>query len=260
MAGEKPSQGTRKSICHGLASDAKFGLAAAPNSRIVARRLQPSFQHPPEARRFWRGLVKALLREGSTPFYVFSVAPVRQALAELDAHFGQLTVRHWLSCKTQPLRPLLQWWRREGRPIEVVSEFEFRAALAEGFAPENILINGPAKQRWLPSVARRGLRVHFDSPAEAKQLAPLAQRLGWSCGVRLLTREEFDPESPDFATQFGFTPDEAVVALKKLRRAGVKLETVHFHLRTNVASHTIYERALAHAAEICRARHRHRDP
>jgi len=215
--------------------------------------LQPSYQHPPDVRRLWRGLVNPLLKNRASPFYVFSVAPVQQALAELDRHFGHLPIRHWLSCKTQPLRPLLQWWRRAGRPIEVVSEFELRAALAEGFPPERILINGPAKQRWLPKVARRGLLVNFDSPAEARQLAPLAKRLGWTCGVRLLTREEFDPESPDFATQFGFAPEEAVEAIEALRRANVQLETIHFHLRTNVASHAVYERALLHAAEICRA-------
>jgi len=142
--------------------------------------------------RFWKRLVRPVLPGGTTPFYVFSIVPVRQALAELDTQFGHLPVRHWLSCKTQPLRPLLQWWQRQGRPIEVVSEFEFRAALAEGFAPGRILVNGPAKHRWLPRVARRGLRVNFDSPSEAKQLAPLARRLGWICGIRLLTREEFE--------------------------------------------------------------------
>ncbi|HEU0009405.1 MAG TPA: hypothetical protein VFT34_06285 [Verrucomicrobiae bacterium] len=228
-------------------------MARFDDSRIfAASRLQFSFQHPSKVRRFWRGLVRPLLKEWSSPFYVFSASPVQQALAELDQHFGHLPIRHWLSCKTQPLRPLLQWWRRAERPIEVVSEFEFRAALAEGFTPERILINGPAKHRWLPAVARRGLRVNFDSPAEARRLTPLAKRLGWTCGVRLLTREEFDPESPDFATQFGFEPDEAVVAIQALKRANVRLETIHFHLRTNVASHGVYERALAHAAEICR--------
>ena len=230
------------------------GLAALLGSRIVPpTRLKQHRNRPSEIHRFWRDLVKPLLGRRCTPFYLFSAAPVGLALAELDAHFGHLPVRHWLSCKTQPLRPLLQWWRHQNRPIEVVSEFEFRAALAEGFEPGQILLNGPAKHRWLPAVARPGLRVNFDSPAEMKQLAPLARRLDWTCGVRLLTREEFDPESPGFATQFGFTPDEAVVAFKNLRRSKVRLETVHFHLRTNVASAAIYERALAHAAEICRA-------
>jgi diaminopimelate decarboxylase len=201
--------------------------------------------------KFWRGLVKPLLGDRSTPFYLFSVAPLAQALEELHLHFGHLPLRHWLSCKTQPVLPLLEWWQQQKRPIEVVSEFEFRAALAAGFSADQILVNGPAKHRWLPQVARRSLHVNFDSAAEAKQLAPLARRLGWSCGVRLLTREEFDPESPGFATQFGFLPDEAVEALKMLKRARVKLETVHFHLRTNVSRAAIYERALAQVAEIC---------
>src|SRR5437868_2954890 len=174
--------------------------------------------------RFWTRLVKPLLSRRTTPFYLFSIVPIQEALSELESHFGHLPILHWLSFKTQPLRPLIQWWRDQGRPVEVVSEFEFRAALAEGFAPQQILINGPAKHRWLPKIARRGLRVNFDSPTEARLLAPMARRLNWTCGIRLLTREEFDPESPGFATQFGFTPDEAAAALGHLTRQKVKLE------------------------------------
>ena len=93
------------------------------------------FGHPPSVLNFWRSLTRPLLRQHSTPFYLFSITPIEEALGELDSHFGHLPVRHWLSCKTQPLRPLLQWWRRQGRGIEVVSEFEFLAALQEGFPP-----------------------------------------------------------------------------------------------------------------------------
>jgi diaminopimelate decarboxylase len=70
--------------------------------------------------------------------------------------------------------------------------------------------------------------------------------------VRINTGEEFDPENPPFPTQFGFTPDEAVAALKKLLRAKARVETVHFHLRTNVSSAQIYQRAIAEVAEVCR--------
>jgi diaminopimelate decarboxylase len=89
--------------------------------------------------------------------------------------------------------------------------------------------------------------------AEAHALAPLARKLGWRCGVRLHTQEEFDPEAPEFPTQFGMTEPEAVAALKQLQREAVRMEVVHFHLRTNVASAAVYERAFRHAAEICRA-------
>jgi diaminopimelate decarboxylase len=215
--------------------------------------MNPSFGHARSQLAFWRTLLKPLVGRQPTPFYLFAVAPIEQALLELDGHFGQLPVRHWLSFKTQPLRPLVQWWRKQGRPVEVVSEFEFLAARAEGFAPDEILINGPAKHRWLPHHGLRGLKVNFDSLNEALALAPLAKKLDWICGVRFLTREEFDPEKPGFATQFGFTPDEAVQAIRKLKRAGVRLATAHFHLRTNVASAAIYERALREVAETCRA-------
>lgn len=211
-----------------------------------------NFGHAPARLAFWRRLARqALAAKTPTPFYVFSAEPVCEALAELESRNFGLPVTHWLSCKTQPIAPLLRWWRGQGRPIEVVSECEFIAALREGFQPEQILINGPAKHRWLPKHARRGLLVNFDSRAEIDVLLPVAKRLGWRVGVRCLTREEFDPENPQFPTQFGFEFEEAVAALRRLQRAKVRLETIHLHLRTNVASHVVYERALAEVAAIC---------
>jgi diaminopimelate decarboxylase len=224
------------------------------------------FGHPPETIEFWKRLVrKALSLSPPTPFFLFSALPVAERIAELDAALvaagfksvienrqSKIGVRHWLSCKTQPVAPLLGWWQEQGRPIEVVSEFELRPALSEAFTPENILVNGPAKHHWLPQFKLRELSVNFDSPAELATLLPLAKKLNWRCGVRVNTSEEFDPENPQFPTQFGFTPDEAVVALKKLLRAKVRTETVHFHLRTNVSSAQIYQRAIGEVAEVCR--------
>jgi diaminopimelate decarboxylase len=214
--------------------------------------MTPGFQHSKATLTFWRKLVRPLLAEHPTPFYLCSVVPIQQALAELEAYFKHLPVRHWLSCKTQPLRPLLQWWQKQGRPIEVVSEFEFLAAMQEGFPPEQILVNGPAKHHWLPRHGVRGLQVNLDSPAETRVLAPLAKRHGWTIGVRLNTVEEVDPEAPAFPTQFGMVAEELVAAMRWLRRARVIPQIVHCHLRTSVASASVYERALTQAAEICR--------
>src|SRR5258706_11560238 len=111
--------------------------------------MNSTFGHARSQRAFWRSLLKPLVGRQPAPFYLFSIAPIQQALVDLDRHFGRLPIRHWLSFKTQPLRPLVQWWRQQDRPIEVVSEFELLAARAEGFAPERILINGPAKHHWL---------------------------------------------------------------------------------------------------------------
>lgn len=214
-----------------------------------------TFGHPIATRAFWRRLTQRALEAAATPFYVFSAEPIAGALSELRAWGAGLPmpVRHWLSCKTQPIRPLLQWWRKQGLGIEVVSEFELQAALREGFLPTQILVNGPAKHHWLPRHPVHGLWVNFDSPAELPTLIPLAKSLGWGVGVRVHTTEEFDPEEPSRPTQFGMMRAEAVAALKQLGRADLRLETVHFHLRTNVAAPAIYERAVDEVAAICRA-------
>jgi diaminopimelate decarboxylase len=226
-----------------------------------------SFGHAPETVRFWKRLVReALSLSAPTPLFIFSSSPVAERISEMDAALtsagiksalrtphSTISFRHWLSCKTQPVAPLLRWWRAQGRGIEVVSEFELRAALAEGFTPENILVNGPAKHHWLAQFELRELSVNFDSSAELDALLPRAKKLNWRLGVRILTGEEFDPENPQLPTQFGFAPAEAVAALKKLLRAKARVETVHFHLRTNVSAVAIYERAIAEVAKICRA-------
>ncbi len=215
--------------------------------------MRSSFDHPPADLKFWCDLARPLLAGQPTPFYLFSVTPIQAALAELDKHFGRLPVRHWLSCKTQPLRPLFRWWREQGRPVEVVSEFEFLAARAERFPAESILVNGPAKHRWLPRHAVPKLRVNFDSPNEAAELADLARAQNWIVGLRLHTREEHDPAHPELPTQFGMTADEALLVLRLMHRIRVNFQTVHFHLRTNVASADVYAHALAEVADLCRS-------
>jgi diaminopimelate decarboxylase len=210
------------------------------------------FHYPPSMLKFWRDLVQARGGRQPTPFYLFSIRPMERALAELDSAFGHLPVRHWLSCKTQPLPPLLRWWREQGLGIEVVSEFELLAALKEGFPPERILLNGPAKHQWLPRHPVRGVSVNLDSVNEAVVLAPLARELGWRIGLRLNTAEEFDPQAPAFPTQFGLGLEEAQTVLQLFHELGIFPEIVHFHLRTNVAAAAIYERALKQAAEMCR--------
>jgi diaminopimelate decarboxylase len=235
-----------------------------------------NFGHPPQVLAFWRRLVRDALAAGTaTPFYLFSADPIAEALAELRVlgpEAGRATlprgfegeeqphsnaalppIRHWLSCKTQPVAPLLRWWRKQGRPIEVVSEFEYLAARHEGFLTDDILINGPAKHRWLPRVAAPGLRVNFDSPGELKALLPHAKKLRWRVGLRLRSSIEHDPENPEFPTQFGFEPPEAAEALKRMKRAGVVPETLHFHLRTNVEHAGIYEKPLLEALLFCQA-------
>jgi diaminopimelate decarboxylase len=97
------------------------------------------------------------------------------------------------------------------------------------------------------------LRVNFDSLTEARALAATARQMYWSCGVRLQTRGEHDPQDPSASTQFGMERKEAIAAMEFLAKAKVRLETVHFHLRTNVPRAEVYESALVEVARTCAA-------
>lgn len=159
---------------------------------------------------------------------------------------------HWMSVKTQPLPAFVRWWVREGRPVEVVSELELEIALRCGCPPHRILVNGPAKHRWLHRHALHGLAVNFDSVAEVDALSRLAARCRWRCGMRVNTRGEFDPESPSIPTQFGLGPSALREAVRRARRAGLRPEILHFHLRTQLPDAGIIDDAIAHALAMAR--------
>jgi diaminopimelate decarboxylase len=229
------------------------GLSMGKATYAATGETNLDLQHPAADIRFWRQLVRTAVRQTKTPFYLFSLNPLKSAWVKLTSLRCGVPIRHWLSCKTQPVKPLLQWWQREGRGIEVVSEFELLAALREGFTAERILVNGPAKHGWLSRYPLQGLRVNLDSRAELKRLVPLARQNNWSLGVRCQTQNEKDPDNPLFFTQFGLARTQAIPVIKQLRQAAVRLETVHFHLRTNVPTVRRYQQAIKEVHEICAA-------
>ena len=130
----------------------------------------------------WADIVARALKVEGTPIYIFSWPHVEQALRELGVMNGGLAIRHWLSAKTQPLPRLFRAWRATGRGIEVVSEFEYLAARAEGYDVDKILINGVAKHHWLAHRDEHGLQVHFDSLAEVDSLKRRAAEGKWRVG------------------------------------------------------------------------------
>jgi len=196
---------------------------------------------------------QALRRGARTPFFLFAAQPVAEAYERLDRlPFGRPT-RWWFSGKTHPLPEMWRWWRRRKGSLEVVSELEFRTARQVGFDADHLLVNGPAKQRWLPRLATTRQRVHFDSPGELAALLPQARRQRWRIGLRLRPPSEVDPEHPDRPSQFGMESRELVAAVRTLRSAGLEPEVLHFHLRTNLPGPSVLAGAMECAAAVCEA-------
>ncbi len=200
----------------------------------------------------WRQQVRKVLQAGgTTPFYVFSPEPVLERASALESLDFGLPTSCFLSLKTQPLRALLSRWIHLGRPVEVVSEFELRAALHENCPVDRLLVNGPAKQRWLPQFSVPGLRVNFDSLNEIRALLPIAKRDGWKVGLRIRTPEEVDSENPGCPAQFGLGRTELKEAVQLLRKHSLEPSCAHTHIRTNLPDPSFWSRALSFVHEVC---------
>jgi diaminopimelate decarboxylase len=198
----------------------------------------------PSSETDWSPSILEAVSQFGTPCYLFSWPIVLEALDVLTSLDCGIPIRHWLSMKSQPLRYLLREWRKLGLGVEVVSEFELRAALEQGFQPDSILVNGVAKHHWLSNIQIQGLRVHFDSLREARHLTTISATRKWRVGIRFALKEQFDPDEPIFGSQFGMSFSEARHAVAELRRMGIEPESAHFHLRSNVHDPAQYARAL----------------
>lgn len=199
----------------------------------------------------WHEIVQQALAEHRTPFYLSAWSPVEAALFDFSQIETSLPLKHWLSFKTHPVAPLVREWQLSGRGIEVVSEYELLAAIQEGFTPPNILANGVGKHTWLSKYELEDLWVHLDSVEETRGLVERAESFDWNVGIRCHVKEEYDPDEPKFSGQFGMTRKEIASSQDLLRKHGIEIKSLHFHLRSNVISADSYRRAFDELRDIC---------
>jgi diaminopimelate decarboxylase len=194
----------------------------------------------------WDALAGRAVALAGTPCYLMSAAAVRSALDEINAHTRAVPARHWLSVKTQPVRPLLELWRDWGLGVEVVSAFELHAALGVGIPAEQIVVNGTAKHRWLDAQID-DLTVHFDSLTEISALARTAKARRWRVGLRC----RIAPADGSSGDQFGMTADELAAGVHQLTGSDVRPAGLHFHVHTNVADVGEFAHALTAVRQAC---------
>jgi diaminopimelate decarboxylase len=145
-----------------------------------------------------------------------------------------------------------------GMLAEGISAAEVRSALRTGFAPERIVLNGPAKS-WsgngITGADLPALKVTFsDSWEELRELARDPRQR--SVGIRL--------RPPGLRSRFGVAydlPDTYERMLRAVRSAPAgRPLAIHFHMASNVVGvldwWTLFESAVESAAEIARSTRR----
>ncbi len=189
--------------------------------------------------------INDLVEQYGSPLFVFSEQRLRENVSRLINAFETRypdVVYGW-SYKTNYLGAICQVMHQEGAWAEVVSAFEYEKARSLGVPAENILFNGPHKEREiLERVVDEGARIHIDNLDELYLLDEVAAEAGREISVTI--RLNFDTGYTEPWSRFGFNI-ESGQALDAARRIGkspnLQLRGLHSHIGTFVLDTRAYE-------------------
>ncbi|WP_130837364.1 pyridoxal-dependent decarboxylase [Lachnoclostridium sp. Marseille-P6806] len=185
-----------------------------------------------------------------TPYYYISETVLDEDVAVLR----QLLRTHWknaavgYSVKTNSLPWLLSHLKGQGLRAEIVSDFEYEIARAAGFAPSQMIYNGPIKDAAVSdAILRAGGLVNLDSEKEIAHLensspvgadAPV-RRVGLrvNCDMHRLVPGE--TSSGEETSRFGYCYEDGGLAdvIARLRKLpDVEICGLHLHCTTHTRS------------------------
>jgi diaminopimelate decarboxylase len=222
--------------------------------RLESRKARPA---PAVPAALQSDLDEAVLGELPTPRRVLLPRTARQRFAQVEHALAAQTVSgvelgFGYSVKTNPHPSLIALARGAGMFAEVISTAEMRQALAAGFTPDQIVLNGPA-QRWpsLPALDGPLIAAFADSPQSLARWIgegpPQARYLGLR--VRPVTLD-----TSRFGTSFASPKDFARIlgllrALPSAQEVGL-----HFHFASDVIGparwREVYEEIIHWASAI----------
>lgn len=167
------------------------------------------------------------------------------------------------SVKTNPLPWILGVAKQCGCVAEVVSDEEFALAEACGFAPQDIVLNGPIKGRALFARAlEQGSAVNIDSMRELRWLGELAAQATAPLNVGIRVNIDLEAHCPgqtvtgEAGGRFGFCYENGALAdaLQQLQALApqVRVAGLHMHVTTRARTVEAYRVLARHAAIIAR--------
>ncbi len=189
--------------------------------------------------------VEELIENYGSPLFVLSERKLRENARRLIDAFSNRypdVVYGW-SYKTNYLGAVCRILHQEGAWAEVVSAFEYEKARSLGVPGEQILFNGPHKQRFiLERAVAEGARIHLDNLDELYVLESVAAEAGKVVPVTI--RLNFDTGFTEPWSRFGFNI-ESGQALDAARRIGesvhLELQGLHSHIGTFILDPRAYQ-------------------
>ena len=166
----------------------------------------------------------------------------------------------YYSVKTNYLPALCRQLAGRGLGADVVSGYELSAALAAGFAADDIVFNGPVKTAdEIEAAVRRRVRINIDGPDEIDRIASVARRIDAypEVGLRVSPgRPVSTSADPSYRAQaistarrnrFGWPVGSAQLAqiVDQIGKADrLRLTAVHAHLSSQIVHEALFLEAL----------------
>ena len=206
-------------------------------------------------------VLDTIARDVGTPCYVYSGAQIARRYREFAGAFGAITPSVCYSVKANPNLAVIALLGKIGAGADVVSEGEFRRALAAGIPGPKIIFSGVGKTaRELEfALAHDVHQINVESLPELETLSAIAQRMGRVAPIAIRINPDVDARTHAKITtgkkenKFGIDLAHARAAYKRAQLLpGIKPVGIAVHIGSQLTSVRPFETAFRRVAELYR--------
>lgn len=177
-------------------------------------------------------LSRLAARVGTTPFYAYDRALLRERVGELRAALPASIELHY-AMKANPMPAVVGLMNTLVDGIDVASAGELKVALDAGADPRHVSFAGPGKRdAELRQAVAAGVLVNVESLRELDALVQASGQLGLPARVALRVNPDFELKGSGMRMgggpkQFGIDAECVPEALASVARAGLSFEGFH---------------------------------
>jgi diaminopimelate decarboxylase len=189
---------------------------------------------------------------GQTPFYLYSAQALQQNSDAYDQARPGFPMIISYAVKANGNLHILKLLHQLGCWVTLVSGGELHLALAAGFNPSQMILNGNGKT--FPELAlaiEQGSLINIDSNFDFKHIKQVAEELGKSANLLLRINPNIDPDvHPYISTglqnsKFGLNPKQIPQLLIQLKQApALNLVGLHCHLGSTISNLAIFRQTM----------------
>ena len=203
-----------------------------------------------------------------TPYFVFDEVKLEKELKELEKSIKEFwpNTKIAYSVKTNSLPYLASYFSKAGICAEVVSEDEYDLVKLCGFENQNIVCNGPIKNRnFVYKILTGQSIINIDSHAELEYVHNYALlnpdkiiKVGIRANIEIESQFPHESNAGSRGSRFGFCAgnNQLAIAIKTLRQdKNVKICGLHLHTSTKTREVSIYQWLADQFVKIIRENH-----